>query len=73
MFTQVLKIYLTDFHHKKKITDDLFKKILLIQENVSLFIGWYLRPQEIRINPSSQCKLPQQALSPTPFKQQYNL
>ncbi|XP_054247574.1 evC complex member EVC [Indicator indicator] len=33
MFTQVLKIYLTDFHHKKKITDDLFKKILLIQEN----------------------------------------
>ncbi|XP_068005595.1 evC complex member EVC isoform X1 [Melanerpes formicivorus] len=33
MFTQILKIYLTDFHHKKKITDDLFKKILLIQEN----------------------------------------
>ncbi|NXM29044.1 EVC protein, partial [Oxyruncus cristatus] len=33
MFTQVLKIYLTDLYHKKKITDDLFKKILLIQEN----------------------------------------
>nr|XP_009684590.1 PREDICTED: ellis-van Creveld syndrome protein [Struthio camelus australis] len=33
IFTQVLKIYLTDFYHKKKITDDLFKKILLIQEN----------------------------------------
>ncbi|XP_054679720.1 evC complex member EVC isoform X3 [Grus americana] len=33
MFIQVLKIYLTDFYHKKKITDDLFKKILLIQEN----------------------------------------
>ncbi|NXJ94370.1 EVC protein, partial [Corythaixoides concolor] len=32
MFIQVLKIYLTDFCHKK-ITDDLFKKILLIQEN----------------------------------------
>ncbi|NWR59745.1 EVC protein, partial [Bucorvus abyssinicus] len=30
---QVLKIYFTDFYHKKKITDDLFKKILLIQEN----------------------------------------
>ncbi|KAJ7403370.1 EvC ciliary complex subunit 1 [Pitangus sulphuratus] len=29
----VLKIYLTDFYRKKKITDDLFKKILLIQEN----------------------------------------
>ncbi|NXG46419.1 EVC protein, partial [Psilopogon haemacephalus] len=33
MFIQVLKIYLADFHRKKKITDDLFKKILLIQEN----------------------------------------
>ncbi|XP_027747776.1 ellis-van Creveld syndrome protein isoform X3 [Empidonax traillii] len=33
MFIQVLKIYLTDFYRKKKITDDLFKKILLIQEN----------------------------------------
>ncbi|NXC39082.1 EVC protein, partial [Penelope pileata] len=33
MFIQILKIYLTDFNHKKKITDDLFKKILLIQEN----------------------------------------
>ncbi|NXL85893.1 EVC protein, partial [Alectura lathami] len=33
MFVQILKIYLTDFYHKKKISDDLFKKILLIQEN----------------------------------------
>ncbi|XP_074947990.1 evC complex member EVC isoform X3 [Phalacrocorax aristotelis] len=33
MFIQVLKIYLTDLCHKKKITDDLLKKILLIQEN----------------------------------------
>ncbi|KFQ33775.1 Ellis-van Creveld syndrome protein, partial [Merops nubicus] len=33
MFIQVLKIYFMDFYHKKKITDDLFKKILLIQEN----------------------------------------
>ncbi|XP_035403180.1 evC complex member EVC isoform X2 [Cygnus atratus] len=33
MFIQILKIYLTDFCHKKKINDDLFKKILLIQEN----------------------------------------
>ncbi|NXA31399.1 EVC protein, partial [Eudromia elegans] len=33
IFIQVLKIYLTDFYHKKKITDDLFKKILLTQEN----------------------------------------
>ncbi|NXR27989.1 EVC protein, partial [Cinclus mexicanus] len=33
MFTQVFKIYLTDFHHRKKITDDLLKKILLNQEN----------------------------------------
>ncbi|XP_009984515.1 PREDICTED: ellis-van Creveld syndrome protein-like, partial [Tauraco erythrolophus] len=33
MFIQVLKIYLADFCHKKKITDDLFKKILLVQEN----------------------------------------
>ncbi|NWU59500.1 EVC protein, partial [Dromas ardeola] len=33
MFIQVLKICFTDFYHKKKITDDLFKKILLIQEN----------------------------------------
>ncbi|KAM6268109.1 evC complex member EVC isoform 4-T4 [Spheniscus humboldti] len=33
MFMQVLKVYLTDFYHKKKITDDLFKKILLVQEN----------------------------------------
>ncbi|XP_074760610.1 evC complex member EVC isoform X3 [Athene noctua] len=33
MFIQVFKIYLTDFYHKKKINDDLFKKILLIQEN----------------------------------------
>ncbi|XP_025977744.2 evC complex member EVC isoform X1 [Dromaius novaehollandiae] len=33
IFIQVLKIYLTDLYHKKKITDDLFKKILLIQEN----------------------------------------
>ncbi|XP_009575878.1 PREDICTED: ellis-van Creveld syndrome protein-like, partial [Fulmarus glacialis] len=33
MFVQVLKIYFTDFRHKKKVTDDLFKKILLIQEN----------------------------------------
>ncbi|NXT84391.1 EVC protein, partial [Zapornia atra] len=32
MFIQVLKIYLTDLYHKKKITDDLFKRILLIQE-----------------------------------------
>ncbi|KAJ7410607.1 Ellis-van Creveld syndrome protein [Willisornis vidua] len=29
----VLKIYFTDFYSKKKITDDFFKKILLIQEN----------------------------------------
>ncbi|NXP49042.1 EVC protein, partial [Heliornis fulica] len=33
MFIQLLKIYLTDLYHKKKITDDLLKKILLIQEN----------------------------------------
>ncbi|KAM6361398.1 LOW QUALITY PROTEIN: evC complex member EVC [Alca torda] len=33
MFIQVLKICFTDFYHKKKITDDLLKKILLIQEN----------------------------------------
>ncbi|KAM9027696.1 evC complex member EVC isoform 5-T5 [Ara ararauna] len=33
MVIQILKIYVTDFYHKKKITDDLFKKILLIQEN----------------------------------------
>ncbi|NXA45655.1 EVC protein, partial [Nothocercus julius] len=33
IFVQVLKIYLTDFYHKKKISDDLFKKILLTQEN----------------------------------------
>ncbi|XP_074003618.1 evC complex member EVC [Numenius arquata] len=33
MFIQVLKICFTDFYHKKKVTDDLFKKILLIQEN----------------------------------------
>lgn len=39
MFSQVLKIHLTDFYRKKKITDDLFKKILLIQENVSGFVG----------------------------------
>lgn len=39
MFIQILKIYLTDFCHKKKITDDLFKKTLLIQENVSGFVG----------------------------------
>ncbi|NXX83369.1 EVC protein, partial [Urocolius indicus] len=32
-FLQILKICLTDFYHKKKVTDDLFKKILLIQEN----------------------------------------
>ncbi|XP_027747777.1 ellis-van Creveld syndrome protein isoform X4 [Empidonax traillii] len=37
MFIQVLKIYLTDFYRKKKITDDLFKKILLIQENMEAF------------------------------------
>ncbi|NXS59893.1 EVC protein, partial [Brachypteracias leptosomus] len=33
MFIQILKIYFTDFYHKKKITDDSLKKILLIQEN----------------------------------------
>ncbi|XP_063257675.1 evC complex member EVC isoform X3 [Prinia subflava] len=33
MFIQVFKIYLTDFHHKKKITDGLLKKILLNLEN----------------------------------------
>ncbi|NXI36760.1 EVC protein, partial [Galbula dea] len=33
MFIQVFKIHLTDFYRKKKITDDSFKKILLIQEN----------------------------------------
>ncbi|NXU87329.1 EVC protein, partial [Xiphorhynchus elegans] len=33
MFIQVLKIYFTDFYSKKKITDDFFKEILLIQEN----------------------------------------
>ncbi|XP_068870572.1 evC complex member EVC isoform X4 [Aphelocoma coerulescens] len=33
MFIQVFKIYLTDFHRKKKISDDLLKKILLNQEN----------------------------------------
>ncbi|NWS68110.1 EVC protein, partial [Crotophaga sulcirostris] len=33
MFIQLLKIYLTDFCRKKKITDDFFKQILLIQEN----------------------------------------
>lgn len=39
MFMQVLKVYLTDFYQKKKITDDLFKKVLLVQENVSGFAG----------------------------------
>ncbi|NXU48940.1 EVC protein, partial [Turnix velox] len=33
MFIQVLKISLSDFYQKKKIDDDVFKKILLIQEN----------------------------------------
>ncbi|XP_066404720.1 evC complex member EVC isoform X2 [Molothrus aeneus] len=33
MFIQIFKIYLTDFHRKKKITDGLLKKILLNQEN----------------------------------------
>ncbi|NXN31284.1 EVC protein, partial [Nycticryphes semicollaris] len=33
MFIQVLKICFTDFYQKKKITDDLFKKVILIQEN----------------------------------------
>lgn len=33
MVIQILKIYVTDFYHKKKVTDDLFKKILLNQEN----------------------------------------
>ncbi|XP_059701181.1 evC complex member EVC isoform X2 [Haemorhous mexicanus] len=33
MFIQVFKIYLTDFHCKKKITGGLLKKILLNQEN----------------------------------------
>ncbi|KAM9027695.1 evC complex member EVC isoform 4-T4 [Ara ararauna] len=37
MVIQILKIYVTDFYHKKKITDDLFKKILLIQENMEAF------------------------------------
>ncbi|XP_027498536.1 ellis-van Creveld syndrome protein isoform X4 [Corapipo altera] len=37
MFIQVLKIYLTDFSREKKITDDLFKKILLIQKNMEAF------------------------------------
>ncbi|XP_039406406.1 ellis-van Creveld syndrome protein isoform X5 [Corvus cornix cornix] len=37
MFIQVFKIYLTDFHRKKKITDDLLKKILLNQENMEAF------------------------------------
>ncbi|XP_027542179.1 ellis-van Creveld syndrome protein isoform X4 [Neopelma chrysocephalum] len=37
MFIQVLKIYLTDFYREKTITDDLFKKILLIQENMEAF------------------------------------
>ncbi|XP_068044754.1 evC complex member EVC isoform X2 [Anomalospiza imberbis] len=33
MFIQIFKIYLTDFHRKKKITDGLLKKILLNLEN----------------------------------------
>ncbi|XP_057282576.1 evC complex member EVC isoform X2 [Pezoporus wallicus] len=33
MVIQILKIHVTDFYHKKKITDDFFQKILLIQEN----------------------------------------
>ncbi|XP_058694549.1 evC complex member EVC isoform X2 [Poecile atricapillus] len=33
MFIHIFKIYLTDFHRKKKITDGLLKKILLNQEN----------------------------------------
>ncbi|XP_037990383.1 ellis-van Creveld syndrome protein isoform X4 [Motacilla alba alba] len=33
MFIQVFKIYLTDLHRKKKITDGLLKKILLNLEN----------------------------------------
>ncbi|XP_066173344.1 evC complex member EVC isoform X3 [Sylvia atricapilla] len=37
MFIQVFKIYLTDFHRKKKITDGLLKKILLNHENMEAF------------------------------------
>ncbi|XP_071303256.1 evC complex member EVC isoform X3 [Agelaius tricolor] len=37
MFIQIFKIYLTDFHRKKKITDGLLKKILLNQENMEAF------------------------------------
>ncbi|XP_032915363.1 ellis-van Creveld syndrome protein isoform X2 [Catharus ustulatus] len=33
MYIQIFKIYLTDFHRKKKITDGLLKKILSNQEN----------------------------------------
>uniref|UniRef100_U3K4H1 EvC ciliary complex subunit 1 n=1 Tax=Ficedula albicollis TaxID=59894 RepID=U3K4H1_FICAL len=33
MFIQIFKIYLTEFHRKKKISDGLLKKILLNQEN----------------------------------------
>ncbi|NXO00286.1 EVC protein, partial [Rhinopomastus cyanomelas] len=32
MFIQVFKMFLTEFYHKKKITDDVFKKILSIQK-----------------------------------------
>lgn len=53
MVIQILKIHVTDFYHKKKITDDLFKKILLIQENVSDFVGYDLGTQKISVNPTS--------------------
>ncbi|XP_056346081.1 evC complex member EVC isoform X1 [Oenanthe melanoleuca] len=33
MFIQIFKIYFTEFHRKKKISDGLLKKILLNQEN----------------------------------------
>uniref|UniRef100_A0A674HSW3 EvC ciliary complex subunit 1 n=1 Tax=Taeniopygia guttata TaxID=59729 RepID=A0A674HSW3_TAEGU len=37
LFIQIFKIYFTDFHRKKKITDGLLKKILLNQENMEAF------------------------------------
>ncbi|OXB56277.1 hypothetical protein ASZ78_011428 [Callipepla squamata] len=38
IFIQILKTYLTEFNHKKKITDDLFKKIFLILKNIFIQI-----------------------------------
>nr|XP_042711407.1 ellis-van Creveld syndrome protein isoform X4 [Chrysemys picta bellii] len=53
VFIQVLRTYLFDFYHKKKITEDLYQKIILTQETMEAFWKQADKAEQFLLNQSN--------------------